>query len=266
MNAKLPSRFLRKLDIYQQIRKGQGLAKHKHLWPQEAAFLKWAYEAGHQHLNSFISYEDFKMVLGRELGKPKEDLSEVEETLGNLYFKSFISVRKSDDVNPPTAAVEQKFSNGYSYRATPLGLEVGEVVSEMHDGRSFKYRAWLWTWWLLATLGSLTIIATAVKSVEPAVTRLIETISPIISGIDKPNVATVWLVFFFVFAILAASEYRLYKKGLGLQKTMVGFSDLNAAGDYDKAQIEKTAKSSHKAGFISYTLAAFTALASIFFI
>jgi len=60
MSLNFPSRFLKKLNIYQQIRKGEGISNHKHLWKYEAAFLQCSYGKDHQHLSSCVNREDFK--------------------------------------------------------------------------------------------------------------------------------------------------------------------------------------------------------------
>ncbi len=171
MNLNFPSRFLRKLEIYQQIRSGQGLAKYKRLWPQEAAFLQWGYEEHHQHLKSFIVYKRFKEEVASYLGKRTRDLSEKEQTLGNLYFKGLIDVKfetKDENggdvsiVNPSESQIAEVKMSALKLRPSLYGLEVGEVISEINSKYILtkyknlcKYELTLSTAWLVLILGLL---------------------------------------------------------------------------------------------------------------
>lgn len=90
MNFGFPTRFLKKLDIYQQIRSGQGISKHKKLWRYEAAFLKTAYKTAHQHLNSSIEFERFNKWI--EQSEPSYDKGRGEEIFGNLFWRSYADI------------------------------------------------------------------------------------------------------------------------------------------------------------------------------
>lgn len=97
MNFGFPTRFLKKLDIYQQIRSGQGISKHKKLWRYEAAFLKTAYETEHQHLNSSIEFDRFNKWI--EQSEPLYDRRRGEEIFGNLFWRSYADITDSNDGN-----------------------------------------------------------------------------------------------------------------------------------------------------------------------
>lgn len=158
-NLSFPTRFFQKLEIYQQISKGKGLAKHKRLWRQEAAFLKWAYGSGHQHLNSFLSYKRFKDEVTAAMHGQGLSMEKPEETIGNLFFQGLIDLRdkKSREINPENAKAEdKKFSDKFDIRPSLLGLEVGEVLSEINNpnwivrwGNEVKYSACISLIWIV---------------------------------------------------------------------------------------------------------------------
>lgn len=174
MNFGFPSRFLRKLEIYQQIRSGQGLAKHKRLWRQEAALLQWGYEEHHQHLKNFIVYERAKQEISFYLGKRTRDLREVEQTLGNLYFKGLIDIKfettseNGDDIsiiNPPESRIATIEMSKLKLRPSLYGLAVGEVISEINNENIFtkyknlcKYELAISTIWLILAVGFTKLI------------------------------------------------------------------------------------------------------------
>ncbi len=173
MNLNFPSRFLRKLEIYQQIRSGQGLAKYKKLWPQEAALLQWGYEEHHQHLKNFIDYKRAKNEIASYIGKRVEDIGEVEQTLGNLYFKGLIDVKLKvkvendivSTINPPESQIAEIRVGKLKFRPSLYGLEVGEVISEIKNKHVFtkyknlcEYELTLGTVWLVLILGLLKFV------------------------------------------------------------------------------------------------------------
>ena len=169
MNLNFPSRFFRKLEIYQQIRSGQGLAKHKRLWKQEAALLQWGYEEHHQHLKNFIDYKRAKEEIAFYLCRRVKDLKETEQTLGNLYFKGLIDIKfetkdKNDNdvslINPPESLVVRTRMSRLKFRPSLYGLEVGEVISEINNKDTFtrckslcKYRLAINGVWLVLLVG-----------------------------------------------------------------------------------------------------------------
>lgn len=164
MNLGFPTRFLKKLEMYQQIKSGHGLARHKKLFKAEAEFLKWSYGKHHQHLRSFICWEDFKKVINCKLIEIGENDSH-EKVLGNLWYKGLVEIR---DVEDPTKLLTNdhqnlnyplsKMENNKDYiRPTLLGLDLGEVCSEIYGKKgevpfinSYKYELVLsWTWGLI---------------------------------------------------------------------------------------------------------------------
>lgn len=91
MNLNFPSRFLKKLEIYQQIRGDQGISKHKRLWKYEAAFLQTAYGKGHQHLSNFVSRSNFRRWIKETTSfSPKKDENELNHIIANLFWRGYI--------------------------------------------------------------------------------------------------------------------------------------------------------------------------------
>src|SRR3989344_7237925 len=93
MTLDFPSRFLKKLEIYQQIRSGQGISKYKHLWRYEGAFLQSSYGKGHQHLSNFVSRSNFKKWIEETTPfNPKKDEDELNHIIANLFWRGYIDV------------------------------------------------------------------------------------------------------------------------------------------------------------------------------
>lgn len=90
MSLGFPTRFLKKLDIYQQIRSGQGISKHKKLWKYEAAFLQTSYSEKHQYLNSCVESRGFREWITRS--EPRYDGEKYEEIIGNLFWRGYLDV------------------------------------------------------------------------------------------------------------------------------------------------------------------------------
>lgn len=178
MNFGFPTRFLKKLDIYQQIRSGQGISKHKKLWRYEEAFLKTAYGPAHQHLNSPVSLEQAKEWIKRS--DSEYDGREYQETLGNLFWRGYIrivEVKKIDEENEESrilpddeaaALRNKKLAHGtgkdknieHKFLLTEAGLLVGEVVSETENIKvilklwnKYVYSFAIDTFWLLIFFG-----------------------------------------------------------------------------------------------------------------
>lgn len=187
MNLNFPSRFLKKLDIYQQIRTGQGISKHKHLWKYEAAFLQTAYGKGHQHLSNPVSRSSFKKWIEETTPfNPKKDEEELNHIIANLFWRGHIDAFKRVNEKRDEQAKEEasnglelfdrnKFAfkssafgdeNNLDYRPTLEGLFVGEVLSEINNKNSllrvwnnYKYNFILDFFWLVIFWGILNFIA-----------------------------------------------------------------------------------------------------------
>lgn len=167
-----PTRFFRKLEIFQQIQKNQGLAKHKKLWEQEVVFLKWAFGEEHQHLNNFKSSKKVKEIIKTGIGKEPD---KIEETIGNLYFKGFVDLKDtSDNLNPPKAGTETRFIGKYSLRPTMLGLEFGEVLTEVGDNSLYlnKYFVSIGMIWLSLFFSFLLLSIELVNRMWPIVKKI----------------------------------------------------------------------------------------------
>ncbi len=143
MNLGFPSRFLKKLDIYQHIRSGQGLSKYKSLWKYEAAFLVVAYGRGHQFLNACPNK---KMVIDWVKNVYPEYVGNLDDQIvGNLMWRGYLV--KNDKVED-------------SYNVTENGLLVGEVLSEIENKNrllkywnKYRYNIVIDMFWLLIFLG-----------------------------------------------------------------------------------------------------------------
>ncbi len=165
-----PSRFFKKLDIYQQIRNHEGVNKHKHLWLYEAAFLQTSYGENHGHISGFLNFNTFKeWILYSYSGKDNiPNDGEFSHIAGNLFVKGYIesksivSIKKKDVFKTsenigtvhniiseksypstnikilshikgdiiPTDKIEE---SKYEFRVTLEGLIVGEVVDEINN-------------------------------------------------------------------------------------------------------------------------------------
>jgi len=187
MNLNFPSRFLKKLDIYQQIRTGQGISKHKHLWKYEAAFLQTAYGKGHQHLSNPVSRSNFKKWIEETtLFNPKKDEEELNHIIANLFWRGYIDAFKRVNEKRNEQAKKEasnglelfdrnKYAfkssafgdeNSLDYRPTLEGLLVGEILSEINNKNSllnfwnnYKYNFILDFVWLVIFWGILNFIA-----------------------------------------------------------------------------------------------------------
>src|SRR3990167_6117216 len=137
MSLDFPSRFLKKLDIYQQIRNGQGISKYKHRWKYESAFLITAYGKSHQNLNSFVGNK-------RITGWIKENYkgyngSKYEEIIGDLFWKGYLEAKNKKEkistlfTRDSLAADNKPLTQNYEFRPTPDGLLVGEVLTEIYN-------------------------------------------------------------------------------------------------------------------------------------
>jgi len=171
-----PSRFLKKLNIFQQIKIGNGFAKHKRLWQQEAAILKWSYGPAHQHLKSWIKYDRAKRIIASQLRIAKDDVIHPQHTIGNLLFKEFIDVTKSENgpkINPKKIQFNEEKIKDYYLRPTLKGLEVGEVLTEIYHNNllikiyyNCKYWVAYTSIWVVLMGGMAIIIANAIKELS----------------------------------------------------------------------------------------------------
>jgi len=181
MSLYFPSRFLKKLDIYQQIRNGEGISKYKKLWKYEASFLQYSYLEGHQHLSDFVSRSNFKKwITSITEFNPKDDEDELNHIIANLFWRGYIDIvdrmnSKKMEEQPKGlklfnrnqfAFKSDEFgdTSSFDYRVTIEGLLVGEVLSEINNENKFlrycnryKYNLVLDTIWLLVTWGILTL-------------------------------------------------------------------------------------------------------------
>ncbi|MFZ2975619.1 MAG: hypothetical protein WA055_03270 [Candidatus Moraniibacteriota bacterium] len=114
MNLDFPTRFLKKLDIYQQIRNGQGISKHKKLWKYEAAFLQIAYGNSHQFLNECPNDDMVKDWIKRI--ENDYDGDALPQVIGNLIWRGYLIKKDSS-----------------TYNITKEGLFVGEVVADINN-------------------------------------------------------------------------------------------------------------------------------------
>ena len=179
MSLNFPSRFLKKLNIYQQIRKGQGISNHKKLWKYEAAFLQTSYNKGHQHLNSFVGVGGFIEWIVRS--ESSYDKKNYEEIIGNLFFRGYLDIKHFEAlleksriaysnhklVHGKDRKSEEEVDRNLNARfgATMEGLLVGEVVSEIKNKNcllkrwnQYKYNLVLDSIWLFAFAGIAKIV------------------------------------------------------------------------------------------------------------
>lgn len=181
MSLDFPTRFLKKLDIYQQIRSDQGISKHKYLWKYEAAFLQTSYGKGHQHLSDFVSRSNFKKWIEETTPfNPRRDEDKLNYIIANLFWRGYIDVVervndkrvKKAKGNIPEglklfdrnsiALKSGKFGDesNLDYRSTLDGLLIGEVLSEINNKNKllaflnqYKYSWILDTIWLIVFWG-----------------------------------------------------------------------------------------------------------------
>lgn len=218
MNLNFPSRFLKKLDLYQQIRVGQGISKHKHLWKYEAAFLQNSYGKNHQHLSNFVSRTNFKKWIEKITPfDPKQDENELNHIIANLFWRGYIDVVervnskkavKSGDLPKGLKMLDRKSfafksdefrdEKSLDYRATMEGLLVGEVLSEINNKNGllkfwniYKYNFILDFVWLLAIWGILNLIA-------PEIIQFLRGFSIKICAVE---IGTLWITLVFVFGV-----------------------------------------------------------------
>ncbi len=165
MSIGSPSRFLKKLDIYQQIRSGQGITKYKRLWKYERAFLQAAYGEPHQHLNSFSDKNQVIEWIKKSV--PEYSHDNYEEVIGNLFYKGYLEARQKTGAAPSQLITRDNMgirndslAQGFECRATVEGLLVGEVLSEIYNTdliirwwNKYRYSLILDTVWLVAFLG-----------------------------------------------------------------------------------------------------------------
>lgn len=179
MNLDFPSRFLKKLEIYQQIRSGQGISKHKHLWKYEAAFLQCSYGRGHQHLSNFFTTKD--VIANIKTLKPDCPSSERHHIITNLFWRGYINAVFVDKVNKNNKrkVMKEKLLDRYSeaftsdilkskveaekyfFQPTIDGLLVGEILSEINNKNTllkfwnnYIYDFILDVLWLIAILAA----------------------------------------------------------------------------------------------------------------
>ena len=165
MSISFPSRFLKKLNIYQEIRRGQGIDKYKQLWKYESAFLKVAYSEAHQHLNSFSDKN--QLIDWIKIIYPEYEREDYEQIIGNLFYKEYLEARDKENNSPSTlttryslAVSNHVLAQKFEYRVTPEGLLVGEVLSEINSNNFFlrfwhnyRYELTIDTVWLLVFFG-----------------------------------------------------------------------------------------------------------------
>jgi hypothetical protein len=233
MNFGFPTRFLKKLDIYQQIRNGQGLSKHKKLWKYEAAFLKTAYGPCHQFLNSSISLRQFKEWIKK--GDSEYEGRKYQEILGNLFWRGYLQIVSVDRGNSATRRIlssneaaalgNQLVTQGtgtsnHEFLLTESGLLVGEVLSEIENDKwvlkywnTYRYSLAIDLFWLLIFFGLASVFfSSSVKEIFD----FIKTVKMHIFGIDfgyKYLIAVFvfveWLLMNFIYReVYAAIEKR----------------------------------------------------------
>ncbi|OGY35584.1 MAG: hypothetical protein A3E36_00245 [Candidatus Andersenbacteria bacterium RIFCSPHIGHO2_12_FULL_45_11b] len=170
MSFEFPSRFLKKLDIYQQIRSDQGITKYKRLWKYESAFLEVAYREPHQHLNSFSDKNQVIEWIQKSL--PDYLREDYEQILGNLFYKGYLEARNKQCPIPSAlvtrdniAVRNREFAQIFEYRVTPEGLLVGEVLSEIRNTNpiirwwnKYRYELIIDTLWLLLFFGVYKVV------------------------------------------------------------------------------------------------------------
>lgn len=189
MNLDFPTRFLKKLEIYQQIRGGQGISKYKHLWKYEAAFLQTAYGKGHQHLSNPVSRSNFKKWIEETTPfNPKKDEEELNHIIANLFWRGYIDAFERVNERRDKQAKEKALDglelfdrdgfafkssafgdeNKLDYRPTLEGLLIGEVLTEINNKKTllrywnqYKYNWVLDTIWFLVFFGLLKLILPA---------------------------------------------------------------------------------------------------------
>jgi len=165
-----PSRFFKKLEIYQQIRSGQGIAKYKYLWRYESAFLQYSYEEDHQHLNSFINSHNFKKWVQKII--PDKEIVGLNRVIGNLFWRGFIEIQKNESKSVVSELITRNdfaipndfLANNYRFRVTQLGHNVGEVISEVESKNwliayfnRYKYSIIFDLFWLFVLLAAFSL-------------------------------------------------------------------------------------------------------------
>jgi len=165
MDLNFPLRFLKKLEIYQQIRKGQGLSKHKNLWKYEVAFLHTAYAEKHQHFNSFVNVRNNQFQEWIKRGDDSFTGKDYDHIIGNLLWKGYIEIKYWGEegniiVDKFKEYISDKKLTYYEVRPTPDGLLVGEVISEIQNKswiirnwNKYRYNLVVDTIWLLIFVG-----------------------------------------------------------------------------------------------------------------
>lgn len=225
MSLYFPSRFLKKLDIYQQIRNGEGISKYKRLWKYEASFLQYSYLEGHQHLSDFVSRSNFKKwITSITEFDPKNDEAELSHIIANLFWRGYIDI--VDRVNSRKLEKQPKGlelfnrnqfafksnefgdESNFDYRVTIEGLLIGEVLSEINNENIFlrywnryRYNLVLDTTWLLVIWAILTLFT-------PEVLQYFNHLSV---NICSFQIVYPWTTLIFIFIIwpFIGSIYRL---------------------------------------------------------
>lgn len=212
-----PSRFLKKLEIYQQIRSGQGIAKYKHLWCYESAFLQYSYEAGHQHLNSFVDSHNFKKWVQKIIPDKETAYIHYNQIIGNLFWRGFIEIQENENEskqNESKLITRQDFAisnddlaKNYKFRITQLGHDVGEVISEINSKKcllrylnKYKYSIALDLFWLFVLLVVLSLF-----HITDDIVVIFNKYFPFYSS---PSKVIVIVLFIFVFWPLSLRIFR----------------------------------------------------------
>lgn len=236
MNLDFPTRFLKKLEIYQQIRSGQGISKYKRLWKYEAAFLQTSYGKGHQHLSNFVSRSNFKKWIEYTTPfNPKDDEKELNHIIANLFWRGYIDVvervndKKVDrnKIDPSKskglllldrdirAFKSSEFGDGSNldYRPTVEGLLIGEVLTEINSRNKllqiwnkYKYNWVLDTVWFLAFFGLLKLL------LPSDLQQNIEAVKIDLLGISINYLAILALTIFVFWPFLSFLYRKIYSK------------------------------------------------------
>ncbi|KKQ88348.1 MAG: hypothetical protein UT11_C0033G0002 [Berkelbacteria bacterium GW2011_GWA2_38_9] len=218
MNLSFPSRFLNKLEIYQQIRNRQGISKYKRLWKYEKRYLQYAYEEGHQHLNSFINKEELiKWIKNRDCTYNGE---KHEEIIGNLFYRRLIELQSNNNAKliqkDDEAITNKDMSKDYEFRITERGLEIGEVLSEIYNRSSvlallnrYKYSLIVDGLWLIS-LYAVIYIFIPQESIEDFQDKITSEIN--FSLFWLLTVLIIWPTLLYLFRLLYFGVESYYEK------------------------------------------------------
>jgi hypothetical protein len=153
MNSPIHLSFFKKLELYQELRSRDSRIGGDKAWSGEKEILKWTVK-NHRHLGTPINVE---FVQTKILTDPRYNNfpDDAQRPLENLIVREYaepesVKVRWQDD---PTRAL----------RFRKEGLLMGEVIYDVENGKSRRYKYIYWLAWATAISGVLIVIAPVVR-------------------------------------------------------------------------------------------------------